>query len=95
MDDIREQMDIANEINDAISQPLGDPIDEASIFLRAWTHWMLIKEHQDDLEAELLELESENLDEQLLGLNTTAPATAVPATKSTLRNPHYKLHLAN
>ena len=35
MDDIREQMDIANEINDAISQPLGDPIDEASIFLRA------------------------------------------------------------
>jgi len=56
---------------------------------------MLIKEHQDDLEAELLELESENLDEQLLGLNTTAPATAIPATKSTLRNPHYKIYLAN
>jgi len=67
MDEIREQMDIANEINDAISQPLGDPIDE------------------DDLEAELLELESENLDEQLLGLNakpqtvTASPSLAMPA----------------
>ena len=28
MDDIREQMDIANEINEAISQPLGDMYDE-------------------------------------------------------------------
>jgi len=28
MDQIREQMDIAAEISDAIAQPLGDPIDE-------------------------------------------------------------------
>ena len=34
MDEIREQMDIANEINDAISQPLGDPIDEVRVFCR-------------------------------------------------------------
>ncbi len=26
MDEIREQMDIANEINDAISQPLGGEV---------------------------------------------------------------------
>jgi hypothetical protein len=33
MDDIREQMDIANEINDAISQPLGgEVLDEVSPF---------------------------------------------------------------
>jgi len=60
MEEIREQMDIANELNDAISQPLGDPLDE------------------DDLEAELLELESENLDEQLLGLHNAQPVVASP-----------------
>lgn len=33
MDDIRDQMDIANEISDAISRPvLGDELDEVTIF---------------------------------------------------------------
>jgi charged multivesicular body protein 4 len=60
MDQIREQMDIATEISDAIAQPLGDPIDE------------------DELEAELAELEAENLDEQLLTLNTPTSVSASP-----------------
>jgi charged multivesicular body protein 4 len=60
MDQIREQMDIATEISDAIAQPLGDPIDE------------------DELEAELAELEAENLDEQLLTLNTPTTVSASP-----------------
>jgi hypothetical protein len=33
MDDIRDQMDIANEISDAISRPvLGDELDEVTFF---------------------------------------------------------------
>lgn len=33
MDDIRDQMDIANEISDAISRPvLGDELDEVIFF---------------------------------------------------------------
>ena len=32
MDEIREQMDIANEINDAISQPLGGETYDEVIF---------------------------------------------------------------
>ncbi|RKP25682.1 Snf7 family, partial [Syncephalis pseudoplumigaleata] len=51
MDDIREQMDLLNEISGAISQPLtlGAELDE------------------DELEAELEALEQEELDEKLLG----------------------------
>jgi len=50
MDDIREQMDLANEISDAIAQPInfGDVIDE------------------DELNAELENLEQEELDYKLL-----------------------------
>ncbi|KAJ2016804.1 ESCRT-III subunit protein snf7 [Coemansia sp. RSA 455] len=50
MEDIREQMDLANEVSDAISQPqlFGAEMDE------------------DELEAELEELEQEELDKQLL-----------------------------
>jgi hypothetical protein len=34
MDEIREQMDIANEINDAIAQPLGgEVLDEVVFFI--------------------------------------------------------------
>jgi len=61
MDSIREQMDIHNEISDAIAQPLGDPLDE------------------DGLEAELAELEAENIDQQLNQLN--APLSAVSPIK--------------
>jgi hypothetical protein len=30
MEEIREQMDMANEINDAIAQPIGEQFDEVS-----------------------------------------------------------------
>jgi len=63
MDEIREQMDIANEINDAISQPLGGEVFD-----------------DDDLLAQLDELEQENLDETLLGLDgTKTPSVSLPS----------------
>ncbi|KAI8802452.1 Snf7-domain-containing protein [Cladochytrium replicatum] len=54
MDDIREQMDLANELSTAISQPigaLGDPMMD-----------------DDELLAELEELEQEELDAKLLDI---------------------------
>lgn len=60
MDNIQEQMDVANEISEAISQPTG-----------------MGYEDEDELEAELAELEAEELDETLLSVeNTPAPVTA-------------------
>ncbi|KAJ2511199.1 ESCRT-III subunit protein snf7 [Coemansia sp. RSA 1939] len=67
MDEIREQMDLANEISDAISQPqlFGAELDE------------------DELNAELEELEQEVLDKKLLDAEhapmvlPNAPATSV------------------
>jgi len=64
MDEIREQMDIANEINDAISQPLGGEVFD-----------------DDDLLAQLDELEQENLDATLLGLEGSK--TSVPQLPNT------------
>jgi charged multivesicular body protein 4A/B len=65
MEEIREQMDIQNEISDAISQPLGtDLFDE------------------DELEAELAQLEEEFIDETLLNGPSALPSvpnTALPA----------------
>ncbi|XP_014681040.1 PREDICTED: charged multivesicular body protein 4b-like isoform X2 [Priapulus caudatus] len=50
MDDVAEQQEIANEISDAISNPIGFGTDV----------------DEDELMAELEELEQEELDEQLL-----------------------------
>lgn len=50
MDDIREQMDIANEVSNAISQPVGFGLEF----------------DEDELEAELDALEQEQLDAKLL-----------------------------
>lgn len=50
MDDIRDQMDLANEISDAISQPVGFGLDM----------------DEDELQQELDELEQIDLDEKLL-----------------------------
>ena len=50
MDDIRDQMDLANEISDAISQPVG----------------MGMEFDEDELNQELDELEQLELDEKLL-----------------------------
>jgi len=67
MDEIRTQMDIASEINDAISQPLGgELIDE------------------DELEKELAELESQDLETEFLNANervsNVSPTIHLPAT---------------
>lgn len=64
MEDINDQMALANEIGDAISQPTAfgtDLIDE------------------DDLAAELQELEQESLDEQLLSKEATPSASSSQA----------------
>ncbi|GAA93427.1 uncharacterized protein L969DRAFT_96049 [Mixia osmundae IAM 14324] len=57
MDSIREQMELTNEISDAISNPVG----------------MGTEVDEDELKAELEELEQEQLDERLAGA-TRAPA---------------------
>ncbi|ORX89199.1 hypothetical protein K493DRAFT_331227 [Basidiobolus meristosporus CBS 931.73] len=61
MDEIREQMDLANEISDAISQPVGFGYDM----------------DEDELNAELEELEQEELDSKLLGAE--APPVHMPS----------------
>ncbi|XP_059586453.1 charged multivesicular body protein 4a isoform X1 [Alligator mississippiensis] len=74
MSDITEQQDIAQQISDAISKPVGfgDDVDE------------------DELLAELEELEQEDLDKELLNVGEpelpavpSAHLPAVPATKAT------------
>ncbi|KAJ3259085.1 ESCRT-III subunit protein snf7 [Boothiomyces macroporosus] len=66
MDDIREQMDLANEISDAISQPVGLGIDY----------------DEDELNKELEDLEQEDLDAKLLDTGISmpsVPSTNIPA----------------
>ncbi|RUP43055.1 Snf7 family [Jimgerdemannia flammicorona] len=60
MDEIRDQMDIANDISDAISKPVGfgEELDE------------------DELAAELEELEQQELDAKIL--DTPSPALYTP-----------------
>ncbi|KAI8808530.1 Snf7 family [Cladochytrium replicatum] len=69
MDDIREQMDVANEIATAISQPVGFG---AGLDL-----------DEDELEAELDALEQEELDENLLSMPSTAGVQALPDVPNT------------
>ncbi|KAJ3149249.1 ESCRT-III subunit protein snf7 [Geranomyces variabilis] len=67
MDDIREQMDLANEISDAISQPVNFGVEF----------------DDEELEGELELLEQEELDERLMHVGLDAaphvPDVAVPA----------------
>jgi hypothetical protein len=66
MDEIRDQMDLANEISDAISQPVGFGVDM----------------DEDELMLELENLEQEELDTKLLGLeNVPISAPSVPNTE--------------
>lgn len=60
MDNIQEQMDLANEISDAIQQPVGVGFDD-----------------DDELEAELAELEAEDLDDTLLSVENTPASVSV------------------
>lgn len=64
MDDIAEQQDVAREISDAISNPVAFGQDI----------------DEDELEKELEELEQEQLDKELLGIESTEELPAVPAT---------------
>lgn len=69
MDDIAEQQELANEISTAISTPAGFGMDM----------------DEDELLAELEELEQEDLDQQLLTVDTTVdtlpsvPSTSLPS----------------
>ncbi|KAJ1502977.1 ESCRT-III subunit protein snf7 [Coelomomyces lativittatus] len=71
MDEIRDQMDLANEISDAISQPVGLGLDL----------------DEDELNAELDILEQEELDTKLLGLENVpinapnVPTKAIPVAQ--------------
>lgn len=66
MDDISEQTELANEISDAISTSVGFGNDI----------------DEDELEAELEELEQEELDENMLSISTPAPELpSVPDTE--------------
>ncbi|CAL1528047.1 unnamed protein product [Lymnaea stagnalis] len=67
MDDVAEQQEVANEISDAISHPVGfgQDLDE------------------DDLLAELEELEQEELDRQLLEVGGAEDLPSVPTAEPT------------
>lgn len=74
MDDIAEQQDVAREISDAISNPVAFGQDA----------------DEDELEKELEELQQEQLDKELLGIDTTtdelpAVPTSVPVAPSKTR----------
>ncbi|XP_076174615.1 charged multivesicular body protein shrub isoform X1 [Ptiloglossa arizonensis] len=74
MDDIAEQQDVAREISDAISNPVAFGQDI----------------DEDELEKELEELEQEQLDKELLGIEPTdelpnVPATTIPAAPARTR----------
>lgn len=78
MDDIAEQQDVAKEISDAISNPVAFGQDA----------------DEDELEKELEELQQEELDKELLGIESTdelpaVPATSVPAVPSKTRTSNY------
>ncbi|KAI8618739.1 Snf7-domain-containing protein [Chytriomyces sp. MP71] len=68
MEDIRDQMDLANEINDAIAQPVnfGTEFDE------------------DELDAELELLAQEELDATLLNTGLGAGLSAMPSVPQTV-----------
>jgi charged multivesicular body protein 4 len=63
MDDIREQMDLANEISEAISQPVGFGTEY----------------DEDELNQELEDLEQEELDAKLLDTGVTSGLEAAPS----------------
>ena len=86
MDEINEQTDNMKQIQDALSAPIGASadFDEACFQVLVLTYHQFISWiekfelstslFQDELEAELEELEGAELEEQLLQPATTAPA---------------------
>jgi charged multivesicular body protein 4 len=74
MDEIREQMDVAKEIGDAIASPLGTSAAVVSGVVM----------DEDELDAELEALQQEALDRQLLSA-PPVPSSAIPS--SAVRSP--------
>lgn len=82
MDDIAEQQDLANEISQAISTPIGGRVqrtpfiisDQFVMFSIYFPLFGCVGYNYDDeeLEKELLDLEQEQLDEELLSTGTHA-----------------------
>ena len=66
MDEIKEEMELANEINDAIAQPVDPLLTD-----------------EDELLAELNELEAADLESELLAPPTTTPNLALPTVPDT------------
>jgi charged multivesicular body protein 4 len=84
MDSIREQMDLTNEISDAISNPvgMGHQVDEVR---QQWKYLRVgdVLIYQDELKAELEALEQEELDDRLAGAERApihAPTSPVGVT---------------
>jgi len=102
MDEINEQTENMKQIQEALSAPIGAAadFDEAYNFavfsLNAFLCPMRINSRtsllQDELEAELEELEGAELEEQLLQPATTAPAAPVhvPAGRVPIRPTAHK-----
>lgn len=72
MADIQENMAVANEISEAISNPMGtgleiDDVRPLYMILHVFTHKNHLDFQQAELKAELEELEQEQLDERLIG----------------------------
>lgn len=92
MDSIREQMDLTNEISDAISNPvgMGNDIDEVS---PGWPHraasqlafaslLTLLLGAQDELKNELEELEQDELNQRLVGADHVPVHSPAPMLSS-------------
>lgn len=70
MDEVREQQQIADEISNVISNPIG------------WQN----EADEDDLMKELEELEQEEIDKQLLETGESEPLPEVPAAEPTKKS---------
>eukprot|EP01122_Echinamoeba_exundans_P002107 TRINITY_DN1206_c0_g1_i3.p4 TRINITY_DN1206_c0_g1~~TRINITY_DN1206_c0_g1_i3.p4 ORF type:complete len:102 (+),score=33.31 TRINITY_DN1206_c0_g1_i3:25-306(+) len=76
MEDIREQMDLANEVSDAIAQPLGVDYDEDEL-----------NKELEDLEQETLNEKLSEIDDskQLPELGNLPPIAAKPGAAKPVR----------
>lgn len=98
MDEINEQTENMKQIQEALSAPIGSAADFDEVFTRASVplsalflaksiafsnQWLL----QDELEAELEELEGSELEEQLLQPATTVLSPPLSAPEGKIRPP--------
>lgn len=91
MDEISEQTDYMRQIQDALSAPFGSDFDEVNIpfiptikyFYQIFSTLSVWGKLQDELEAELEELESAELEEELL--EPVRPVQNLPEGKQPAR----------